>query len=188
VRALRPHPSTPERAWRVSARAERTDAGELRLRWVLTGALAGIRIPPPRELRRGDELWKHTCFEAFVAADGKAGYVELNFSPSREWAAYAFARYREGGPLTDSRLEPQIVVRREPERIAVDALVALEELSVSYADAALRIGLAAVVESSNGRCSYWALRHPVGKPDFHHDEAFAVRLAAPAGTCEEPDA
>ena len=172
----------------MSARAERTDAGELRLRWVLTGALAGIRIAPPRELRRGDELWKHTCFEAFVAAEGKAGYVELNFSPSREWAAYAFVRYREGGPLTDSRLEPQVVVRREPERIALDALVALEELSASYPDAALRIGLSAVVEATSGRCSYWALRHPVGKPDFHHDEAFAVRLAAPAGTCEEPDA
>jgi hypothetical protein len=174
--ALVPHPSTPERAWRVWARAERTEGGELRLRYRLEGALAGVRIPPPEALKRGEELWQHTCFEAFVAAEGKPGYVELNFSPSREWAAYAFSSYREGGPLTDSRLEPQIVVRRESEALGLDALVALEDLSVSYRDAVLRIGLAAVVESTSGRLSYWALRHPVGRPDFHPAEAFALRL------------
>ena len=185
---LRPHPSTPERAWSVEAGADRTIGGELRLRWVLQGALGGVRLPEPGALRRGEELWRHTCFEAFVAADGKAGYVELNFAPSREWAAYAFARYREGGPLTDSRLVPQIVVRRESDTIAVDALVALDDLSVSYQDAVLLVGLSAVVEATSGRLSYWALRHPVGRPDFHHHEAFALRLEPPGRTCEEPDA
>ncbi|HXJ37128.1 MAG TPA: DOMON-like domain-containing protein [Candidatus Eisenbacteria bacterium] len=173
---LVPHPSTPERAWRIAARAERTAGGELRLRYVLEGALGGVRIPPPGALRRGTDLWRHTCFEAFIAAEGKPGYVELNFSPSREWAAYAFHRYREGGPLTDSRVAPQIVVRRESERLGVDVLVELEDLSVSYRDAALRVGLSAVVESNAGRCSYWALRHPAVKPDFHHEDGFALRL------------
>jgi hypothetical protein len=178
---LVPHPTTPERAWRVAAAAERTAGGELQLRYRLDGALAGVRIPRPGSLRRGDELWKHTCFEAFVAAEGKAGYVELNIAPSREWAAYAFARYREGGLLTDSRLEPQVVVRSESGALVLDALVSLGDLSVSYRDAALRIGLAAVVESTSGRCSYWALRHPVGRPDFHQAESFALRLDAGSG-------
>jgi hypothetical protein len=186
VTPLRPHPSTPERAWRVAARADRRDAGELRMRWMVEGALAGVKVPAPGALRRGDRLWEHTCFEAFVSAEGKPGYVELNFSPSREWAAYAFARYREGAPLTDSRLVPQIVVHRESEMIALDALVALEDLSISYRDAVLRVGLAAVVESTSGRCSYWAFRHPVGRPDFHHEEAFALRLEPPGRTEGEP--
>jgi hypothetical protein len=174
--ALTPHPSTPERAWRVSARATRTAGGELRLRYLLEGALAGVRIPPPGAMARGTDLWKHTCFEAFVAAEGRPGYVELNFAPSRAWAAYAFSAYREGGPLTDSRLSPEIVVRRESDALAVDVLVALADLSIAYRDAVLLVGLAAVVESVQGRCSYWALRHPVGRPDFHHPEAFALRL------------
>ena len=184
---LAAHPSTPERAWRVAAHAERTQ-GELRLRYVLEGALGGVRIAPLGALTRGHELWRSTCFEAFIAAEGKPGYVELNFAPSRAWAAYAFSGYREGGPLTDSRLVPDVVVHREGDALGLDVLVALEDLSVSYRDAVLRVGLAAVVESGNGRCSYWALRHPVGRPDFHHDESFAVRLEPPAGVSEEPGA
>lgn len=185
---LVPHPSTPERAWRVAARAERTAGGELRLRYVLEGALAGVRIPGPGALRRGEELWRHTCFEAFLAAERKAGYVELNFSPAREWAAYAFSRYRDGRPLTDSRLVPDVVVHREGDTLALDALVTLEDLTVSYRAAALQVGLSAVIETKAGRCSYWALRHPTVKPDFHHEASFALRLEPPGGTCEEPQA
>ena len=43
---------------------------------------------------RTDELWRTTCFEAFVRTDG--GYVEYNLSPSGAWAAYRFDGYREG--------------------------------------------------------------------------------------------
>jgi hypothetical protein len=43
----------------------------------------------------------------------------------------------------------------------------------------LRLGLSAVIESCNGSLSYWALRHPAGKPDFHHADAFALGLEAP---------
>ena len=38
----------------------------------------------------------------------------------------------------------------------------------------LRLGLAAVIEASDGTRSYWALRHPAGQPDFHHADAFAL--------------
>ena len=40
----------------------------------------------------------------------------------------------------------------------------------------LRLGLSAVVEEYDGMLSYWALRHPPGKPDFHHAAAFALVL------------
>jgi hypothetical protein len=184
VIALSPHPSTPEDAWDVSALAERTSTNELRLRYVLHGALGGMRLPPPGALRRGDRLWEHTCAEAFVAAEGVAAehvstYVEFNFSPSREWAAYAFTAYRQGGPLAASRLEPRIVVRREHDTIALDVLVALADLSSSYDDAVLRVGLSVVVEATNGRLSYWALHHPSAQPDFHHPDGFVLRFAPP---------
>jgi hypothetical protein len=43
----------------------------------------------------------------------------------------------------------------------------------------LRLGLSAVVEASDGTLSYWALNHPVAKPDFHHPDSFALELAVP---------
>jgi len=41
---------------------------------------------------------------------------------------------------------------------------------------AMRLALSAVIEEERGRLSYWALRHPPGKPDFHHPDAFALAL------------
>lgn len=175
--ALRPHASTPADAWEVSALAERTGDGDLRLRYVIHGALDTLRLPPLGTLRRADRLWEHTCAEAFVAADGASGYVELNFSPSRAWAAYAFTAYREGAPLVASRLEPRIVVQREGDAVALDVLVALADLSSAYRDAVLRVGLSTVVEATDGRLSYWALHHPSAQPDFHHADGFVLRLA-----------
>lgn len=175
--ALTPHQSTPGDAWTVSALAERTPDADLRLRYVIRGALDAIRVPTPDRLRRGDRLWEHTCAEAFVAAEGTTAYVELNFSPSRAWAAYAFMAYREGAPLAATRLEPRIVVRRDRDALALDVLVALADLSSSFPDAVLRVGLSVVVEATDGRLSYWALHHPSAQPDFHHPDAFTLRLA-----------
>lgn len=42
-----------------------------------------------------------------------------------------------------------------------------------------RMGLSAIIETNDGTKSYWALRHPPGKPDFHHRDCFALELAAP---------
>jgi hypothetical protein len=40
------------------------------------------------------------------------------------------------------------------------------------------LGLSAVLEEKDGTKSYWALAHPPGdKPDFHHPDCFAARLA-----------
>lgn len=178
--ALRPHPSTPEDAWKVAALAERTAERSLRLRYRIDGAIADLRVPPPGAPRRGDRLWEHTCAEAFVAAEGAAAYVELNFAPSREWAAYAFSAYREGGPLLSDRLAPRIDVRRDGATLALDVLVALGDLARAYPAAALRVGLSVVTETTDGRHAYWALHHPSARPDFHHPDAFALRLEPPA--------
>jgi hypothetical protein len=44
----------------------------------------------------------------------------------------------------------------------------------------LRLGLAAVIEDKTGIFSYWALRHPSAKPDFHHPDSLVLELPAPA--------
>lgn len=44
-------------------------------------------------------LWQSTCFELFIAAAPHQGqatpYLEFNFSPSGDWALFAFTGYRE---------------------------------------------------------------------------------------------
>ena len=103
-------------------------------------------------------------------ADGReSGYREFNFSPSGEWAAYGFQRYREGALLAEVSVE--IVVRRGAQRLELAA----NTIPVNE-NGKLRIGLSAVIEDESGALSYWALRHAPGKPDFHHPDAFALEL------------
>ena len=176
--ALICHPSTPAGAVRrIEARARRAPKAKLELTYTLTGDLTRLRLPPPRERRFAERLWEHTCFEAFIKMEETAAYHELNFAPSGEWAVLSFAAYRKGAVLDDLALAPQMAVRSGDDQLALEATVQLDLLSAEYAQAALRIGLSAVIEAMDGTLSYWALRHPPGKPDFHHADAFALRLA-----------
>jgi hypothetical protein len=174
--ALRAHPATlwPDvRA--VSAQVQRFPGGTLAVRYRLTGALDRLRVPEPGATRMGKDLWRHTCFELFLASRAP-GYHELNFSPSGEWAAYGFEQYRVGQPINDPELAPRMDVRRSEDSVELDALVALRGPMASYADSRLRLGVSAVVEDAGGRLAYWALCHPGSTPDFHHPEAFALEI------------
>jgi len=122
------------------------------------------------------KLWRRTCCEVFVRAHGEGGYHEFNFSPSVEWADYAFTGYREGTSLDNEALNPQVAVESREGRLDLYALVDLARLSPAYARGRLRVGLAVIIEEDNGGMSYWALKHAQGKPDFHHRDAFALEL------------
>jgi hypothetical protein len=153
-------------------RVESTANGILALTFVLQGNLAALRIPAKRPRRRVDELWRHTCFEAFLMAGNGPDYREYNFSPSGEWAVYAFRDYRQA-ELAADEFAPVIRVHRSTQRLVLEAEVPLE-LPALYRS--IRLGLSAVVEAADGGLSYWALWHPPGKPDFHHVDAFALQL------------
>jgi hypothetical protein len=140
---------------------------------VLEGGLSRIRVPEPGLPRFTDNLWQHTCFEMFIRQDGFDAYHEFNFSPSGEWAAYAFERYREAKPASDATLDPQITLSCGAERLELNARVRLDRLS---SGAVLTLGLSAVIEDTDGTLSYWALGHPADKPDFHHPDAFTLEL------------
>lgn len=153
---------------RLSAGVRREKEG-LRVRFVLEGDLEAMRIPPPRPPAIVPGLWRHTCCEIFVARPSGTAYHEFNLSPSGEWAAHAFAGYREGTLLDDASLDPAIAVGRGNNKLEMEALIKLRQ-------ARFVIGLAAVIEHADGELSYWALRHPPGKPDFHQRDAFALTL------------
>jgi hypothetical protein len=143
--------------------------------FTLEGDLGRLRVAAPRAPRRADRLWEHTCCEIFIGRKDLPAYHEFNLAPSGEWAAYAFAGYRSGIPLAHGELDPRIDVRRAAGRLEMQARIRLDRLGYG---GSLSIGLSAVVEDEHGALSYWALRHPPGKPDFHDREAFALELDA----------
>jgi hypothetical protein len=158
----------------VAARVTREPRGTLAITYAIEGELARLRLTPPRPPRIAHGLWQHTCCECFIALKGEPGYHEFNFAPSGEWCAYAFAKYREGGPLADEALNPRIAVRNCAEKIELDATISLGCLSSMHLHASLVLALSAVVEDQHGGLTYWALKHPPGKPDFHHPDAFVL--------------
>ena len=165
----------------------------LGLRYIVTGNIGAILIPARASPARTDGLWRHTCFELFVrrapspnhlpkgegkipgvfppptSGQGAGPYFEFNFSPSSQWAAYSFTDYREGMASLESA-PPRIETHARNARFALAVTLDLKSLG----SAALTVGLSAVIEETSGAKSYWALRHPAGKADFHHSDCFAL--------------
>ena len=172
--ALSCHPSTPEPAVdSIEATVSLPDDGSLALACVLCGRTDALDIPEPRLPAFRDELWRRTCFEVFLKSDAGPAYLEFNFSPSGEWAAYGFDDYRVRNAWRPDG-EATSVFERRGDRLGLTARVPPAFLAKAAGSRQWRIALSAVVQSSDGRLSYWALRHPAGKPDFHHPQAFAA--------------
>lgn len=178
--ALTCHPATPCPAVRrFAASVSRTTDGELSLVYSVAGEIARLRLPAPKTPCRADELWRHTCLEAFIRAKGNEGYHELNFAPSGDWACYRFDAYRVG--MADAPIvhAPRLAFRQESHQLIVEARLNLNDLSASLGHSDLRLGLSAVIETEDGDISFWALAHPPGRPDFHHAAGFALPLPLP---------
>ena len=188
--SLLAHPHTPSEAVRrIAACVEASGADSLQFQYVLEGNLRRVRFPPPAaEAGRAEKLWAHTCFEAFICPEGSTPYVELNFSPSGDWAAYRLESYRQGMAPAVLDEVPRLTLRRSEERLELQAQVRLGGALLMPEASAMRgapaqgrvhIAVSAVVEDQDGRLSYWAVRHPPGKPDFHHPDSFALALELP---------
>lgn len=166
---LRRHPDTPCDAVDSMDVDVQRGGTNLLLCYRVHGRVRDIRIPLPAAPSRKDQLWRHTCFEAFLQSEAE-GYHEFNLSPSTEWAAYSFNGYREGMEPVSCSPPPEIAAEVSDSGFELRATLALDET------AALRLGLSAVIEETTGRKSYWALAHPPGRPDFHHPDCFALEL------------
>jgi len=166
---LIPHPTSSPAGLTLEVEARRTGR-VLSLEYVLAGPVDRVWQPEAEAAARvrKDELWRTTCFEAFVRTEA-GGYVEYNLSPSGAWAAYRFDGYREGMRALEIAV-PFIVARSAPGQFVLTADVTLPE------DAGSATGLAAVIRGLDGAIGYWALAHPSDKPDFHHPDSFALDL------------
>ena len=180
---LIPHASVAAPAGlRVSAGFAQCEGGRaLGFRYVLEGSLAGLRIPGGTQVGRSDGLWQHTCLEAFLKPDAAETYLELNFSPAGAWAAYRFQGRRTGMRPVAELAAPAVHCTRAGERLEVNVTLDLGSLRDEVAGAPGRAGLAAVIEDSRGKLSYWALRHGSGAPDFHDPATFTLPFPPPLG-------
>ena len=172
---LTAHPTTPNddvRSLEVKLRAEQPDI--LLFQYLLRADMTRVRVAPSGAGGRAQGLWKHTCFEAFVAPANAPGYHEFNFSPSLDWAIYRFSDYRQGMCPAEIDRAPKISVHRGDDALELQSAVCLGHLAELRDAHRLRIALAVVIEDGDGGLSYWGLRHPPGKPDFHHSNGFAM--------------
>lgn len=172
--ALSCHPSTPEpEVDSIEATVSLQDDGSLALVYVLCGRTDSLDIPRLRPPAFRDGLWRRTCFEVFLKPDAGPAYREFNLSPSGEWAAYGFDDYRVRNAWRPDG-EAATVFERDSDRLWLTARLPHAFFAKAAGSPQMRIALSAVVQNSDGRLSYWALRHPAGKPDFHHPQAFAA--------------
>lgn len=174
---LHPHPDTScPIVDAITVEVVRPQADRLLLTYVVTGRVDAIRWPAPAAPVRTDELWRHTCCEAFLRDDDGDGYRELNLSPSTAWAAYRFDSYRSGMREAVDVTTLAIDVLHDTGRVTLRAALTIVDLTAASSDRPPRVALSAVIEDTAGRLSYWALAHPPGQPDFHHADGFAAAL------------
>ncbi len=175
-RTLNIHPDSRSTAVRgIEVTAERLPGGVLGLGYAVSGAIGALCLSAQTTPARTDELWRHTCFEAFLRAGD--GYCEFNFAPSTQWAAYRFDGYRAGMRPIGEAAAPQIDVQTAATSLALRVHLDLGELPELPRGARWQLGLSAVIEEKDGGKSYWALAHPPGRPDFHRSDGFALELA-----------
>jgi hypothetical protein len=174
-RSLVRHPDAESAIDSIDVSIERTGAAGFTLRFELRGAIDVLVLPESPAPARRDELWRSTCFEAFLRGEGRCDYLELNLAASGDWNVYRLTGYREG--LAPAPVPaPRIGWAAQEERATLVATVDLGPAGV--ASEALSVGLSAIIEERCGRKSYWALAHPAGKPDFHAEAGFVLRLPA----------
>lgn len=171
--------AVPSAANRIEVRVVRTKPKAVEILYVVTGDISGLRIAPVTSPDCADELWRTTCFEAFIRGPESERYWEFNFAPSTQWAAYGFDAYRAWVRNAKEAGRPRIDVSGDGARLELRAMLDLRNVTELPDDDAWTFALSAVIEDKNGVKSFWALAHPPDKPDFHHADCFALTLPPP---------
>jgi hypothetical protein len=173
---LYPYPGSPEilvSGVEIAAGA-RISGGRLELLYQMgfpAGSLAERELLPFRTLspRRKEQLWKQTCFEAFLGIQNSDAYCEFNGSLSGEWDFYFFDSYRNG--MQPVPLVPSEAPLIRSRGFSEGSLRIGWSIPLPAARPVDRIGITMVL-NAGPHTAYWALNHAGEKPDFHLRESF----------------
>jgi hypothetical protein len=150
-------------------------ADTLSLRCEVRGDLSKVEIPASAEAtRREGRLWGETCVELFLGTTDSTEYREFNISPSGHWNVFRFTDYREGMREEPAFSSLPFVVRIEPETLELS--MELDIGKILPGKKTIETGVAAVIRTTDGGKSHWALAHSSSRPDFHRRDGFALTL------------
>ena len=170
------HPTTPNTlVEQITGSIIPLAEGSLQFIYHLKGDLQSLLIPELTVSEPKDNLWQHSCFEAFIAVEGEKSYYEYNFSPSSQWAAYAFSDYRVRSGWQASQA-PNIKREQQDDDLIITINLPASCLPDNPDAKPLKIGISAVIETRRNTISYWSLKHPENTPDFHHRESFNLHI------------
>lgn len=147
------------------------------LHYLLAGKIEEILLPTKSmNPTRKDDLWKMTCFEFFLAIKDQSQYWEFNMSPSGDWNVYHMDAYRRIGFREETLIQRlPFDVQSEAGAFHLNALVDLHP--ILQPDQFLEFGITAIIQTTEGNETYWALTHPASAADFHLRESFILGLA-----------
>lgn len=147
----------------------------MQIEYKLEGALDYINLPRTSQVpMRCHELWRQTCFELFFGIKGDPSYWEVNLSPSGCWNVYHLTDYRTGMREEKSLGQPTFRVVSDGEFWSLFCTIDLKGFIDDCSD--LEVGVCAVLQTTDGSISYWAIDHPGTVPDFHNRGSFCVQL------------
>ena len=131
-------------------------SGRLVLEYQLLGNLQQVLLPATaigaaHGARRRDQLWRHTCLELFARTADLPGYLEFNFAPNGDWAAYEFDDYRNG----QRNLETDhctVNLQHQSERdLLVRVTLMVPVMASTPRVTSWQLGMAAVIEAHDGK-------------------------------------
>jgi hypothetical protein len=180
--ALAPHPAFgagPLRSLQASVALDGN--GSVTAEFAAHGELSRLRLAPVTTApQRRTGLWHHSCFELFARRGAERGYLEFNFAPSGDWAAWVFEDYRSGGRELERARVGITTFSADDGRWSLRAQLELGDTGATAGvEAAAQtwwLNLAAVIEAEDGSLSYWAAHHAGAQPDFHDRSCFCLPL------------
>jgi hypothetical protein len=149
--------------------------GLLEVHYALQGDLTQVLFPAAVDIPgRKFALWEATCLEFFIACVGRADYWEFNLAPNGNWQVFHLNDYREG--LKDEAAINYLpfVVEKNDQGLQLD--LSIDLTCLFSPDTKLEMSITAVIQSSTGEYSYWAIQHGENDADFHRRADFMIKL------------
>ena len=176
--SLKPFPSAgllPD--LKITGSVER-QSNSLSISYSLSGLLEELILPVPAEMPlRKNRLWEETCFELFLGVKGSERYWEFNLSSAGHWNVYCFTSYRQDMQGEPAFTSLQISVQRRSNSLLLSMTFELDKvIPPEQVEETLQVGISAVIKTTDGKTTYWALAHSGPQADFHHRDGFIIEL------------
>jgi len=159
------------------------DGSALRVAYLLTGDLDKVVLPPLNSsTNRAEKLWEETCFEIFLGAGLERArdllYREFNLSPSGAWNVLTLQGYRYATKEEPSFEALPFTVEQTDDGLSINADIDISSLVEGANPIRVGISTVLIVKDAEGKAqeTFWAIKHPASKPDFHHPSSFNLSL------------